>query len=785
MTMKCYKVLLAFIYVFIALSLTAQTVKVTGVVVDENNKPVEFVNVVLTGSNEKINGTISNENGTFEIKVPNDNYKLTVSSIGYDVYTSTLSINKDTNLGSIVIKTAAQQLGEAVVTAKLIDRKADRFVMNIQSNPIASGKNTVELLSLAPSVWIDRQRGISINGKSDIKIMINDRIVNMSTDELISYLETIKAEDIQSIEIITDPGAEYEANSNSGILHIKLKRGFQGGLTGSVSMNLQIVRNKYSYNPNINLNYRRNKLSLYGAFLINNWQSEGDGQSTSYFQNQNKSILTTNKNQYQGTFWRASFGTVYELTKNQEIGFTFESRNNSAVNKSTDTTKLITNNVLTKKTIAENRNDFQFHRYDASINYKLKTDSIGSNLKLFLDYTKNKFADNYLWNNYFNNNNAPDSTYVIKLPSDFEIYAVRADYLKKFNNRTSISFGGRYGYAKMHYNSKHEDFDSGAWKENSKYTDDYTYNEHIGALYAKFDSQWGKLAYTLGVRYENTSLNIADAYKPAYNDIFPNVFLKYTLNEKKGHSLNASYNRKLSRPYYTNLNPFKEWIDEYTYRTGNPYLRPTYSDALSVGATLFDKYILTLQYTNFTDVVNRITQASPEPNISMIKSENIDEMKLLYASLYIPVKVTSWYNFTLNLSASKQTLQSQTFNNQSWIYRGNTQHTLTLPKNWTVSIDAWFSSKSTYSNMQVSAMGGVNGSISKKMLNNKLVASANVWNIQGFRYVTLNYKATDYQRRERWLNQNQVFNFTLTYNFSAGKKVDVKKVEKGIEDERL
>lgn len=146
----------------------------------------------------------------------------------------------------------------------------------------------------------------------------------------------------------------------------------------------------------------------------------------------------------------------------------------------------------------------------------------------------------------------PDSLYYKYLPSDYNIYIIRADYLKKFSESTSLNFGGRIGYAEMNYNSRHYDWYSN-WQENPLYTDDYEYKENIGALYAKFDSKWGNLAYSVGLRYENTSLNIASEHKPSYNDLFPSVYLKYTLNKSKGHLLNLSYNRKLSRTYLWQL----------------------------------------------------------------------------------------------------------------------------------------------------------------------------------------------------------------------------------------
>lgn len=215
------------------------------------------------------------------------------------------------------------------------------------------------------------------------------------------------------------------------------------------------------------------------------------------------------------------------------------------------------------------------------------------------------------------------------------------------------------------------------------------------------------------------------------------------------------------------------------------HLKPTYSNAFSVGTALCDKLTLTAQYIVYNDVVRRITVAAPEENVSMSIYQNIDKMKMYYVSAYIPVKVAKWYNFTAQLSVAKNTYDSDIMPDQRWVCRGNTQHTFNLPLNWTVSLSGWFGTKSVWGNSEIGSMGGIDGSVSKRMFDGKLVASFNWWNIQGFRYVDIISKAQDYKRVENVLNQNQVFNISLTYNFSRGKKADVKKIERGQDEDRL
>jgi len=330
---------------------------------------LEYANVILTvNDSSRVAGVVTNKDGFYELTAGKNKLNLAVSMLGFETYNKEIEVNgANINVEDIVLKTSALQLNEAVVTAKLIEQQADRFIMNIQGNLTTAGKNTAEILSLAPSVWVDKQKGISINGKSDIKVMVNDRIMNMSSDELLNYLETIKAEDIQSIGIITDPGAEYEANSNSGIIHIKLKKNRIGGLTGSASMGIRLMRSNLSYLPSLNLNYRHNRLSVYGSLYYNkiNWESDGSGNT--YFLNKDNEVKYKFENSDNSDYWRGNIGSVYELSDKHDIGFTFEFQNSLRKEQSENISELIENSLLTRSTYSPKETDSRYSRYELQI----------------------------------------------------------------------------------------------------------------------------------------------------------------------------------------------------------------------------------------------------------------------------------------------------------------------------------------------------------------------------------------------------------------------------------
>lgn len=194
-----------------------------GRVVDAQGQAVEYATVVLLRGGEQVAGMATDDAGRFELKVPTGEYTLSIQYLGFDPVLRQVRVDADNDLGDIVLKSSSTQIEGVVVKAQLIRREADRFVVDVANAPAAIGKDGIELLERAPGVWVDDEK-ISINGKSGSKVYVNDRELRMEPAQLLTYLRSLRADDIQKIEVVPTTGADYDADSSGGIIRITLRK---------------------------------------------------------------------------------------------------------------------------------------------------------------------------------------------------------------------------------------------------------------------------------------------------------------------------------------------------------------------------------------------------------------------------------------------------------------------------------------------------------------------------------------------------------------------------------
>ena len=211
-------------------------IKISGQIKNEKNNPVEFIEIQLQNKDSIIfKSELTNAEGKFILETEKGEYSLLVRQLGGIYHKQKINVNQDTYIGIINITEKEQQLQEVVITSKkkLIEKKVDRLVFNVENSISASGGDAIDALKLTPRVKVQNEQ-ISMIGKSGMLIMIDDRIIQLSGDDLINYLKTLKSDDIKSIEVITNPPAKYNAEGNSGILNIKLKKAKNDAWNASV-----------------------------------------------------------------------------------------------------------------------------------------------------------------------------------------------------------------------------------------------------------------------------------------------------------------------------------------------------------------------------------------------------------------------------------------------------------------------------------------------------------------------------------------------------------------------
>lgn len=247
---------LIFLIVILALAaanaFAARIYPAEGRVVDEQGQAVEYATVVLLKGSDQVAGMATDDTGRFVLKVPSGEYTLSVQYLGFDPVVRQVRVEENNDLGEIVMKSSATRIEGVVVKAQLIRREADRFVVDVANAPAAIGKDGIELLERAPGVWIDDEK-ISINGKSGSKVYVNDRELRMEPEQLLTYLRSLRAEEIRRSRWYPSREPIHDADASGGIIRITLRKQRENGVQGSVSMRTQQSDIAHVYYPGANV----------------------------------------------------------------------------------------------------------------------------------------------------------------------------------------------------------------------------------------------------------------------------------------------------------------------------------------------------------------------------------------------------------------------------------------------------------------------------------------------------------------------------------------------------
>ena len=412
-------------------------------------------------------------------------------------------VEQENHLGDFVMRTSATGIESVEVKARLVRREADRFVVDVANAPAAIGKDGIELLERAPGVWIDGEK-ISINGKSGSKVYVNDRELRMEPEQLLTYLRSLRAEEIQKIEVVPTSGADYDADSAGGIIRITLKKRRENGVNGSVAFNTTQGEIVHRYNPSANINLHSGRVDFYASA----WGSFGKDETTTGEQTRyeaaDKELNAHSSMKGRNRSLRASAGAVVEIDNRNSVGAEFEYWRNRNGEPNDTYTDFRNAGTVTRTDSHFDKLDIR-NNYSATFNYIRKIDTLGSTLKLLADYTRRETDSG---NDNFSRMTAPgataDSTYRDNTESVYNIATATLALEKRFSPRWTLKAGAKYTYNDMHNDALYEYLKGDAWtrNDNQSFTIDYT--ENIAAAYAVASAQLGRWGLVAGLRGEYT-----------------------------------------------------------------------------------------------------------------------------------------------------------------------------------------------------------------------------------------------------------------------------------------
>ena len=768
----------------------AQRYSVSGRVVDSDNAPIAYATVVALDSEHQVAGSTTDGEGGFVVALSEGDYTLNINYIGYTSYRQSIALKGNITLDDIVLVESSEEIEQVVVTSQLIRREADRFVVDIANSPIAMGKTGEELLKSAPGVWI-QDDAISVNGASGTKIYLNEREVKMDDQQLMAYLRSLRAEDIQKIEVVPQSGADYDASSSGGIIKIYTKRRIDSGLMGNVSLVYNRSKDMHQTMPSLSLNYNRGKVNAYASMWLG--RSSSDYHTSEHTNYTSGTIIDARSEIYDTSGWGGgNFGIVYDFNDRHSVGGELRYNYHTGGGTTDTRTEYSTNEELTSIVGVYNKTS-STTMTTTTLNYIYKLDDAGSTLKLIGDYTSslspsnNDYYDQTILSSLTTTSNKRDDAL-----SNYKLATATLALEKILSPKVVLKAGAKYTYNSNANSANYMvlvDEDKKLWESEIGRDYDIGYTENIGAMYAIASARFGRMSLVGGLRGEYTSFSDkAGEVEQNYFNLFPNLNLSYSFTDDGAYSLITQYSRTIVRPWFWALSPNEVKISEYTTQRGNPELRASYDNNISLTAVLKYKYTLTLGLHIQEDAIQQTTIVDAnDPERLIIQYINYPTMNYLYASANLPMQITKWWSANFNwmsMYIGQRIYEGEPLR-RNFMFFTNAQMSFTLPRNYIIDLDGRYFHGAVAGNTAMGDMYGMNLMVKKRLMDNKLTISAGVQNlITNKQSITI--KESTFEREmivdQPWLQP--ALKVQIGYNFSSGKQFRAKSVESGSAEDR-
>ena len=728
------KILLSIIVCLVSVMTSAETLK--GSVVDSRGEAMPFVTIsVLAKDSTLLTGAITDEEGKYEVEVTKG-----LSTKGLIIQASYVGYQTAFGGPDFVLREEAEQLAEVEVKAKkpLIERQMDKLVVNVSASPLAAGSNGNDILRRSPGVRIDKDGNITVNGKS-VEIYLDGKPSYLSGQQLKAMLDGTDGNTIEKIEIISNPSAKYDASGQGGIINIKTKRNMMKGLNGMLSaayggMYFGDVKRWLNNDMlSLNLNYRGEKTYTFGqltqVFAQNDADFEtrrkapsvGSGKAMENYSYSGYDIEFQYYMMKLGNDWYIdsanTFGFILQVPYMRIRQDIIDDRNIGYTVLGSDTTFSYTTTNTSTQAPQHTANLNYTHTFNEALEREL---TVNADYNRYSTRTKNMQHSDY-GTRSLDLNLRPRQT--------AQIYSAKLDFQTKFWKTGMIETGFKYALSSTDNHMTTDSTVNGI--QSPQAVSDFRYQEHVAAAYISVGKQFGEhWSVKLGLRGEYTFSHgnwaSADSItNKSYFDPFPTAYVGYTSKPlgklQQPVAVSASYTRRIKRPNYWMLNPFRTYVDAYSYQEGNTELSPEFNNDVELHFSWTQYLNLTFNFAHTQNMFNRKTDILSDGtgrmrwvnfgtctthggNISLTelplvpkyeKCENgkCENAKIIGAWLALTVNA-GWYHF-LNKSYDKKPDGKPVYQlGNHYGYVGGTLSAY-LPKDWTVTFDGNWSSPMT------------------------------------------------------------------------------------------
>ncbi|MGJ1362490.1 outer membrane beta-barrel protein [Sphingobacterium spiritivorum] len=763
-----------------------------------------YVTVLLLDDKHiQLKGTITDSTGYFSLKqITADNCTLKIEHMGYLTLSEPISLYGKGSVydaGSILLTPDQQMLETVHVTGKkpLFQQKADRLTMNIEQSILADGNNALEILEKAPGVYVDQDGNISLRGKQGVNVMINGKLTYLSARELGNMLKTTSSTSISTIDIITNPSAKYDAAGVAGIIDVRLKRNTRSGTNGTVYANYGRGRAN-RYGSGFNLNYANDKINLFSNY---DHSYRGESETFSFIRNfydeermrlDRTSIQeATTDEPLRGN--NAKIGGIYNLTSKSVLGTSI------GMNQGTYKNINISDNILRASdgtvisdAATDNRNEDEWKSLSANINFVHSFDEDGRQLAVDVDHNNSAFKANQGLNTIFRP--LPGQTTDLRssrraaIDANTKVYVLKADYTHPLGTHTKIEGGSKASWVTSDNAVAYDTLQNNSWMPDYSTSNHFVYKEQIYAVYANIQHNINRFEIQAGIRTENTvtsghQITTDSLVKRNYIQLFPSLFVKYDL--RKNNYLQFSYGRRIERPDYYDLNPFRFFRDPSVYYEGNPFLQPETTHALDLTFSHNNILMATLFFKNTDNVMTDIITQIDGSNTTVLRPQNLKKLNNYGLTLSSTFNINTWWsaNNFVNVYVNEYTgyHSGQDFKMNRLSCSINSQNSLKLGSNLQGEVNAEYHSSMVYGLFVRKPNYFVSAGIQKRIAHEKITLKLNVNDIfktASFRQV-IDYGNIDMNQKINL--DSRIITFSVSYRFGNSVRKQVEQKENDIQ----
>lgn len=742
-----------------------QELSISGFVDDQQGVPINYANVLLMKVQDSsiVKGVSTDERGFFLFdKLSQDTYIINVSFIGFTEFYKKVELRESIDLGTIVVEESSEMLDEINIVAKkpTLTKEPDRLVFNIENTALIEG-NMFQVIKSTPGILV--LDGAILVKNSTPTVFINDKKVHLSNEELVQLLEGSSANNIKSIEVITNPSAKYDASSGA-VINIVMSKNLISGYRGNVLVNYtQGVFPRYQ--AGTSHFFKSEKINFFANYTYSDSKINRDDDKTVNFLDANQNVDQIFRSSVNRTNWSKTHSFNFNLD------YSFDDKNTLSLSSTMLLVPYYKYDIVNKTNVLDTSQtlDYYFNTSNFSnddkynigfdLDYVHAFKRAGEKLAINAHFTSYDYARNQnVLSNYFDSDDTflQTTAYRTDNNQDTKIYTAQVDYTLPTSDASNLEIGAKTSNIQNMSDIMQFTIANGEEVLDVNNTDAFEYDETVFAAYANFSNDWEKFSLVAGLRGEQTRANGNSIFdeitnKQDYLEVFPSLSISYVLSNN--FTLYGNYKRSIQRPDYQSLNPFQFFLNDVTIVTGNPNLQPVIVDHSVLGVSFYQYFTVEAYYKIYDNNIFELPRQNNTNNTVVFTPLNINKTTEYGFDLLVNYSMTKRWSVYFATSFYNTKDESEfdgvEISQNQWANFTNLNNDFTFLKDnsLTANFNLIYSSKNLQGFTE-----------SKAILLSELSLSKSIWNKNGFLSLTVSdlFDTQDYRSSIKYLNQNSV-----------------------------